>query len=115
MTVFSLQRCEGHLAGAGGGVGGGAGEAVVAPGAGLLLVAGHLPAAAQAGPRLSAAAAAVVGSEVVVAGVAPDIGKNIRKPLSKLQHCQQKILSESKYLNEMKNICVTSRWRTPGC
>ena len=41
MTVFLLERCEGHLAGAGvggvGGVGGGAGEAVVAPGAGLLL------------------------------------------------------------------------------
>ena len=81
MTVFLLERCEGHLAGAGTGVGGWAGEAVVAPGAGLLLVAGHLPAAAQAGPRLSAVA---VGSEVVVAGVAPDIGKNIRKPLSKL-------------------------------
>ena len=84
MTVFLLERCEGHLAGAGASVGGGAGEAVVAPGAGLLLVAGHLPAAAaEAGPRVSAAAA-VVGSEVVVAGVAPDIGKNIRKPLSKL-------------------------------
>ena len=85
MTVFSLERCEGHLAGAG--VGGGAGEAVVAPGAGLLLQAGHLPAAAtEAGPCVSGAAAAVVGSEVVVAGVAPDIGKNIlyniRKPLS---------------------------------
>ena len=39
-------------------------------------MAGHPPAAAEAGPRLSAAAAvAVVGSEVVVAGVAPDIGK----------------------------------------
>ena len=85
MTVFSLQRCEGHLAGACAGVGCGAGEAVVAPAAGLLLVAGHLPAAAaEAGPRVSAAVAAVVGSEVVVAGVAPDIGKNIRKPLSKL-------------------------------
>ena len=67
-------------------------------------------------PRVVAGGVALdAGSEVVVAGVAPDIGKNIRKPLSKLQHCQQKILSESKYLNEMKNICVTSQWRTPGC